>query len=176
VYGVREKRPFGVLVAALLSAAFVVLALVLSVERSRELILLGGLAGELALPSLAMVAFYFPLPDRLRWDFFRFVLLAPASGCWLSALSLWWGVWRGTRALPMGSISGIDGSGDLDRLMAEYGHDEHSISAGYGELAVWTVLLVLAVYALFALRAWLRLRPRRSFARRAARTARRARS
>lgn len=176
VYAVREKRPFGVLVGVLSSAAFVVLALVLSVDRSRELILLGGLAGELVLPSLFMVAFYFPLPDRLRWDFFRFVVLAPASGCWLSALSLWLGVWRGTRALPMGSILGTDGSGDLDRLMAEYGHDAHAISRGYGELALWTVGLVLAVYAVFALRAWLRLGPSRTFARRAARTAARARS
>jgi hypothetical protein len=175
VYAVREKRPFGVLVGALLSAAFVVLALVLSVDRSRELILLGGLAGELALPSFAMVAFYFPLPDRLRWDFFRFVVLVPASGCWVSGLSLWFGVWRGTRALPMGSILGTDGSGDLDRLMAEYGHDARSITAGYGELALWTVALVSLVYVGFGLRAWWRLRPSRSFVRRTARMASRVR-
>jgi hypothetical protein len=169
VHAVREKRPFGVLIAALLSAAFVVLAMVLSVDRSRELILLGGLAGELVLPSLSMVAFYFPLPDRLRWDFFRFVLLVPASGCWLASLRMWFGVWRGTRTLPMGSILGTDGSGDLDRLMAEYGHDTRSISTGYGELALWTVALVLAVYTAFALRAWWRLWPTRAFVHRTAR-------
>lgn len=170
VYAQRERRPFGTLVGVLLSAAFVVLALLLSVERSRELILLGGLAGELVLSSLTMVAFYFPMPDRLRWDFFRFVLLVPASACWLGALRLWLGVWRGTRALPMGSILGTDGTGDLDRLIAEYGHDPRSIAAGYGELALWTLGLVLLVYAVFALRGWWRLRPTRSFARRASRS------
>ena len=169
VYGLREKRPFGALLGALLSAAFVVLALLLSADRSRELILLGGLAGELVLTSLTMVTFYFPLPDRLRWDFFRFVLLVPACGCWLAALRLWLGVWRGTRALPMGSILGTDGSGDLDRLIAEYGHDPRSISSGYGELALWTLALVLVVYAVFALRAWWRLRPKRTFMRRGSR-------
>jgi hypothetical protein len=169
VYAVREKRPFGVLLGGFLSAAFVALALVLSVDASRELILLGGLSGELVLTSLAMVAFYFRLPDRLRWDFFRFLLLLPASGCWLAALRLWFGVWRGTRALPMGSIIGTDGSGDLDRLIAEYGHDERSIAAGYGELSLWTVGLVLLVYTVFALRAWWHLRPARTFLRRPAR-------
>jgi hypothetical protein len=172
VYALREKRPFGVLIGVLSCAAFVELTFLSSVDRSRELILLAGLAGELLLSSLAMVAFYFPLPDRLRWDFFRFVLLLPASGCWLAALRLWFGVWRGTRALPMGSILGTDGSGDLDRLMAEYGHDARSIAAGYGELALWTIGLVLAVYTVFALRAWLRLRPSRSFVRRSARWSR----
>lgn len=166
----REKRPFGALLGAGLSVAFVVLALLLSAARSIELILLGGLAGELVLTSLVMVAFYFPLPDRLRWDFFRFVLLVPASGCWLAALRLWFGVWRGTRALPMGSILGVDGTGDLDRLMAEYGHDPRSLSAGYGELALWTLGLVLAVYVVFALRAWWRLRPVPSRARRPGRS------
>jgi hypothetical protein len=169
VYAVRERRPFGVLLGGFLSAAFVALALVLSVDASRELILLGGLSGELVLTSLSMVAFYFRLPDRLRWDFFRFLLLLPASGCWLAALRLWFGVWRGTRALPMGSIIGTDGSGDLDRLIAEYGHDERSIAAGYGELSLWTVGLVLLVYTAFALRAWWHLRPARTFLRRPAR-------
>ncbi|HEY6880552.1 MAG TPA: hypothetical protein VI299_21155, partial [Polyangiales bacterium] len=101
---------------------------------------------------LVLLAFYFPLPDRLRWDFFRFVALVPAAFSWFASVSLWRGVSRGTRSLPMGSLLG-DGTGDLERLIAEYGFSEASIVALYGRLALSTVVIVTVTYALFALRA-----------------------
>lgn len=157
----RERRPFGAVVALVLLSSFVLLAVVLPPDRSRMLILLAGLAGELVLTSLVMVAFYFPLPDRLRWDFFRFLLLVPAVAAWLSAVQLWAGVARGTTALPTGSILGTpgDGSGDLDRLMAEYSFDEHALSVLYGRLTWLTLLCLALVYTLFALRAVRKLWP-----------------
>lgn len=169
----REKRPFAALLALLLLVAFGVLSLLMSADASRMLFLLGGIAGEFVLSALVLVSFYVPLPDRMRWDFFRFVVLGPAMACWVAAIELWFGVWRGTANLPMGSIVGGEGAGDLDRLIAEYGFDRRSLTALYGELALWTMGLVLLVYGVFALRAALRLRPRRRFARRAALSLRR---
>ncbi len=148
----KERRPFATGVALALLVAFVILSGFVSVERSRMFILCAGLAGELVLTALVMVAFYFPFPDRLRWDFFRFVALVPAAGSWVSAVSLWRGVARGTRSLPMGSLLG-DGNGDLDRLMYEYAMTEHEISTLYGKLALSTVVLVATTYVVFALRA-----------------------
>jgi hypothetical protein len=152
VHSLREGRRFALGLSAALLIAFVGLSVFVSVERSRMFILCAGLAGELVLTSLVMIAFYFPFPDRLRWDFFRFVALVPAAGSWVSAVSLWRGVARGARPLPMGSLLG-DGTGDLERLMYEYALSEAEIVSFYGKLALSTVLLVLTTYAVFALRA-----------------------
>lgn len=152
VRSLREGRRFAVVFALALFVAFVIMSGFVSVERSRFFILCGGLAGELVLTALVMVAFYFPFPDRMRWDFFRFVALVPAAGSWISAVSLWRGVARGTRSLPFGSLLG-DGTGDLERLMYEYAFSEHEIISFYGKLSLSTVVLIVTTYAVFALRA-----------------------
>jgi hypothetical protein len=148
----REQRGFAIAFSCALLIAFVILSGFVSVERSRMFLLYAGLAGELVLTSLVMIAFYFPFPDRLRWDFFRFVALVPAAGSWVSAVSLWRGIARGARSLPMGSLLG-DGTGDLERLMYEYAISEQEIVAFYGKLALSTIVLVVMTYAVFALRA-----------------------
>jgi hypothetical protein len=152
VRSLRERRRFAIAFSCALLIAFAVLSGFVSVERSRMFLLYAGLAGELVLTSLVMIAFYFPFPDRLRWDFFRFVALVPAAGSWVSAVSLWRGVARGARSLPMGSLLG-DGTGDLERLMYEYAISEREIVSFYGKLALSTVVLVVMTYAVFALRA-----------------------
>ncbi|HEX5656443.1 MAG TPA: hypothetical protein VFX59_04575 [Polyangiales bacterium] len=152
VRSLREHRRFAVLFACGLLLAFVILSGFVSVERSRMFLLFAGLAGELVLTSLVMIAFYFPFPDRMRWDFLRFVALLPAAGSWVSAVSMWRGVARGARTLPMGSLLG-DGTGDLDRLMYEYAFSQGEIISFYGKLALSTVVLVVMTYAVFALRA-----------------------
>lgn len=156
----RERRWFGLVLALVLAAAFVHLSLVLPADRSRMVMIAAGIAGELVLPCLVLVAFYFPLPDRLRWDFFRFLALLPAATGWLGTTSLWRAVARGQRPLPMGSILGAtgDGSGDLERLIAEYGFTPASITSLYLGLARVTFLLLAVVYVLFAARALVRLR------------------
>ncbi|MDB4990554.1 MAG: hypothetical protein JWN04_5732 [Myxococcaceae bacterium] len=165
VRAVRERRPFGAVLASSLLLAFLVLSLLVAADTSRMLILLAGLAGELVLTSLAIVAFYFEMPDRLRWDFFRFIVLFPATGSWLAAVQLWLGVARGKRALPTGSILGTtgDGSGDLDRLLAEYDFSEASITTLYGRLSLLTAAVVVVTYGVFALRAAHKLWPARRF-------------
>lgn len=149
----RERKPFAIALSLVLLLAFAVLSCWVSAEHSRMLLLLAGLAGELILTSSVLVAFYFPLPDRMRWDFFRFIALVPAAGSWVAAVSLWRSVANGTRMLPMGSLLGGDGSGDLERLVAEYAFSEQAITALYGRLALSTIVLVVVTYAVFALRA-----------------------
>jgi hypothetical protein len=152
VRSLQERRPFALACAFALLVSFVILSGFVSEERSRMFILCAGLAGELVLTSLVMIAFYFPLPDRMRWDFFRFVALLPAAGSWVSAVSLWRGVARGSRSMPFGSLLG-DGTGDLERLMYEYALSERELVSLYGKLALSTVVLVVTTYAVFALRA-----------------------
>jgi hypothetical protein len=91
------------------------------------LILAGGFVAELVLPALALVAFHLRLPDRLRWDFFRFLVLPIAACAFVGALRLWLGIAHGSEQLPMGSFMPGDGAGDFDRLMSEYGYSQARI-------------------------------------------------
>ena len=172
---VRERRPLGAAVALFFVLVFLLLAVVLPAERSRMLVLFGGLAGELVLSTLVIVAFYVPLADRRHWEFFRFVLLLPAVACWLAAVELWVRVGRGTRDLsslarparfdPTGSYLGTpgDGSGDLERLMSEFHFDQVALSGVYGRLALFTVACVGLTYGVRALLAVRTLRPLHRF-------------
>jgi hypothetical protein len=150
----REKRWFGVGLGGALLLLFVWLSWIMPSERSLALAILGGHAGEVTLGATGMVAFHFPLPDRLRWDFFRFLALPPASAVWLSALRLWVGVRDGTRSLPSGSIlGGSDASGDLERLIRDYGFSSAGITRTCFALCMVSGFVCLTVYGFFALRA-----------------------
>ena len=64
----------------------------------------------------------------------------------------------------MGSILGAtgDGTGDLERLIAEYGFTPRSITSLYVGIARLTFVLLALVYVAFAARALLRLRSLRA--------------
>ena len=161
----RERRLIGAAVALFFVLLFLLLAVVLPAEHSRMLVLAGGVGGELVLTSLVIVAFYLPLPDRLRWEFFRFVLLLPAVACWLAAVELWVRVWRGTRSFPIGTVLGTpgDGSDDLARLISEFQLDELALSGLFGRLSLFTVACVALTYGVRALLAVRALRPLHRF-------------
>jgi hypothetical protein len=151
----RERRTFGVILSGSLIVAWVFLTFVISSQRSLVLIIAGGVGGEFVLTALAMTAFFFPLPDRLRWDFFRFLVLPPAALAWVCSAKLWIAVARGKAALPLGSILGSAGdlSGDLDRLIGEHGFTAAGITRGYLLLCLGSSTLWFFSYAYFALRA-----------------------
>jgi hypothetical protein len=156
----RERKPFGVLLSALAIAAWAVLSFIVSNERSEMWIIAGGVAGEFVLTALAMLAFSFPLPDRLRWDFFRLLVLPLATFAWVSSARLWIGVARGTAPLPVGSILGTSGDlgGDLDRLLQVYGFSAAELTRGYLRLCAASAALVLSSYSFCAARALRALR------------------
>jgi hypothetical protein len=160
----RERRPFGVLLSTLLFGLWAWLSCSLANQQAERWILAGGVAGEFVLSALAMLAFFFRLPDRLRWDFFRFLVLAPAALAWVSSTRLWVGVARGTQPLPLGSILGSPGdlSGDLERLMMNHGVTAAAITHGYLTLCVASGALWSASYAIFALRALRKLHDARA--------------
>lgn len=156
----RERRCFGLALAATLAGLFGFLSFGMSTSESEAYILAGGIAGELTLTSALLCGFYFPLPDRLRWDFFRFVVLVPAATAWLESAALWRAVQRGKHPLPLGSIFGTpgDGSGDLDRLIAVHAWTPEGIAALYSGLARLSGFVMFIVWAMFATRALRRLR------------------
>jgi hypothetical protein len=153
--GYQESRPFAVAVAGLFFALWVVMSIILPAEKALEIFVFGGVAGELWLTTFVVASFYFPMPDRLRWDFFRIVLLPPACLAFVSTTRLWVGVAIGRASMPIGSLFGgrEDGAGDLDRLMNNFGWAPQELVYAYLGLACVCAALMLALYVFFTVRA-----------------------
>jgi hypothetical protein len=164
VHSYRERRPFGIALAALFLLLLGFFSLGISNDRSFEWTILGGVAGEFWVSTLMIVSFYFRMPDRLRWDFFRMVLILPAFATWVAATRLWVGIAFGRAQLPTGTIFGgsHDGGGDLNRLMTEYGWTKEGLTSFYTGLGVLTGALIVAVYVGVGSRRWSRWGPRRT--------------
>jgi hypothetical protein len=159
--GYVETRRATLVAGALLLLGWLVLTFFVSRDTSRKLVLLGGFVGELCLPALVLVAFHLRLPDRLRWDFFRFLALPFAACAYVGALRLWLGIAQGSARLPMGSFLPGDGNGDFDRLIAEYGFSQASIIRVGATAARASVLGLGVHYVWLALGAWRRSRATR---------------
>ena len=143
VEGRRAALVFGVATLA----AWLAMTWIVSDETSRLLILMGGFVGELCLPALAVVAFHLRMPDRLRWDFFRFLVLPIAAFAYVGALRLWLGIAEGSAGLPMGSFLPGDGNGDFERLIRDHHLSQASIIRVGTKCARATVLGLGASYA-----------------------------
>jgi len=150
----REKRYYGVVAAVVLVGMWALMTLGLPEYASIGWILFGGLAGELVLSTAAIVSFYYRAPDRLRWDFWRYVVLVPAACVFASSFAMWVAIDQGTQALPLGSIIGApgDGTGDIERMMAGYGWTGASLTTTYRSIGTVCLLVIAGHYAFFALR------------------------
>ncbi len=151
----RERRYYGVAAAVMLLALWSYMTVVLDPHASIGWILFGGLLGELVLSTVAIVSFYYRAPDRLRWDFWRYVVLVPAACVFAASFAMWIRIDQGTQALPLGSIIGApgDGTGDIERMMAGYGWTGASLTTTYRAIGTVCFLTIVGHYAYFAIRA-----------------------
>jgi hypothetical protein len=152
----REKRYYGVAAAGVLLGFWAYMSLVLDSRESIGWILFGGLLGELVLSTVAIVSFYYRAPDRLRWDFWRYVVLIPAACVFASSFAMWIRIEQGTQALPLGSIIGApgDGTGDIERMMAGYDWTGAALTTTYRTIGTICLLVIVGHYVFFAFRAW----------------------
>jgi Zn-finger nucleic acid-binding protein len=99
----------------------------------------GGPAGELILSTLVMMAFYHPILDRLRWDFFRFPALLFAALTLTQSTLFWIKVKSGALALPLGTFLGgpDDTNNDFNRLITEHGWSLQALPNRFLNLAIF---------------------------------------
>jgi len=157
-FGVRcwlERRNFGVALALVLLALQLGMSWLVPPRFTLMLQIMGGALGEIVLGSLVLVAFHFPLPDRLRWDFWRWPALVPSSICLAHALVLWLRAVRDTRHIPWGSAMGAESDGDMNRLVNVFGWRGKELAAFFLSAAL------LSVAALAAAQVWAWYRSRR---------------
>jgi hypothetical protein len=137
-----EQRRFGVALAVVLLALQVGMSWLAPTRLTSMLQILGGALGEIVLGALVLVAFHFPLPDRLRWDFWRWPALAPGAISLAHALLLWSRAARDVRHLPWGSAIGDESDGDMNRLVNGFGWRASELVAFYLKAAVVSVVLL----------------------------------
>jgi hypothetical protein len=117
------------------------------VEKGNMLVSYGGIGGEFVLSTLLICLFYYRLPDRLRWDFFRFPALMLGVACFASSLMQWRAIQAGRAPLPRGTmmVGNTDSNGDIDRLLSEFGWTEVELIRHFNQLA-WIGLAVIALH------------------------------
>jgi hypothetical protein len=115
--------------------------------------ILGGGLGEIVLGALVLVAFHFPLPARLRWDFWRWPALLPGGVCFGHAALTWIAAARDARRIPWGSAIGSESDGDMNRIVRDFGWSAAELSRFYLAAACVSALVIGAAYAL-ALGRW----------------------
>lgn len=151
VFGYRsytEGRKFGMVLTALLVALQVYFTFILSPFRSLMFVTFGGVAGEFVVSALLIMSFSHTLPDRLRWDFWRFFVILPAMVTLLSAIKLWVDISDKIATMPMGSMYGVpgDGQGDLEKLMDRFGWSADQITNICVMIGVASALVLVAHY------------------------------
>ncbi len=151
VRGAMTKRWGMVVVASGLLVGQVLLTFVLSPTESMGWVVFGGCAGEFVVPALGMAMFYGRWEDRLRWDFWRYLLLVPSASAFVCAFRLWLRIDRFEQALPRGAFltSAKDANGDVDRLIGQYGWTPWSLSGAYVTLGVVCGVVLAIEYGVF---------------------------
>jgi hypothetical protein len=154
----REESRFGVALAGALLLAQVGISWLVPARFTLMLQILGGALGELVLGALLLAAFHFPLPDRLRWDFWRWPALLPGAVCFGQALLVWIRASGDPSSIPWGAAIGDESDGDMNRLVRDFGWSAAELASFYLKAGVFSGLGLVVAYAL----AWRRHLQRRT--------------
>jgi hypothetical protein len=101
-----------------------------------------------------MVGFYYRLPDRLRWDFFRYPSLVIGAHAFGAGLVMWLRALHDRSAIPWGTGFGgrEDSGGDMNRLL-DLGWPLERLTHAYVALALACGAVIGLHYAGFLGRA-----------------------
>lgn len=147
----QERRGFPVVICVVTLLAAFYCTWIASDMRSRMLLVYGGVAGTFLISTFFVVSFYYRLPEKLRWDFFRFLPLLIGTNVLVLQLSQWRAIAAGRELLPRGSaiVGRDDPNGDINRLLGEFGWSEPEIIAHFLRLGTICSLVILGHYLFF---------------------------
>jgi len=149
----RENNRFMLVSSSLMMLVWFVVTFLISARTTLMWQILSGALGEIFFGAFILIAFHFPLPDRLRWDFWRWVVTIPAAICFTQAFQLWRRAASDISQLPWGSALGEASDGDMNRLVASFGWTapelaEFYLHASYVGAAVLAGAYLYAIYRL----------------------------
>ena len=148
----REKNWFMLASASVVSLAWAVATFLIPPSRTLMWQILSGALGELVFGAFLLVGFHFALPDRLRWDFWRWVVLIPAGLCFTQATLLWRTVSSDVSQMPWGAAIGSESDGDMNRLVQQHGWTANHLADFYLNIAYLGLTALAIAYAYAAYR------------------------
>ncbi len=158
--GWREKKRWAMFVAMALAVVQFYMTWLMPEYNYHLWLYFGGVGGEIYLSTLMIVGFYFPLPDKFRWDFWRYPVLLMATYTFAESFGMWHQIKTGTETIPWGTMLGGQGDagGDMNNLRG-FGWSDTQIINTYSYLGNVCLLMLMGVYGLF----WLRSLQNRSW-------------
>jgi hypothetical protein len=162
--GWREQKRWSMVMAPMLAIIQFYLTWIMPEYSTTTWISFGGVGGELLLSTVLMVCFYFPLPDRFRWDFWRYPVLLMTAYTFTASFGMWHQIKAGAAEIPWGTMLGGQGDagGDMNKLSAS-GWSDAQIVNTYSHLGNICMLVLVGIYAVFLLKSlqnqrWRRLK------------------
>lgn len=151
--GQKEQRRWPTALAAALAIAQFYGTWIASDDTYDLLLSFGGIGGEFYLSTLLIVSFYFPLPEKWRWDFYRYPAVLAAGFVFIGSAWKWHQIESGLQAIPWGTLFGGSGDmgGDMNRLVG-HGWSDRAIIDTYNSLGGACIAAIVGVYLYFFLK------------------------
>jgi hypothetical protein len=154
VAGLKERKIVPMVIAVFLALAQAAMTWRVPAHTAQMWIAFGGVGGEFYLAAAMMGAFYFRFPEKFRWGVCRYGFLFIGAGSFFETYHFWSRVKRGLEGIPYGTmINGEeDAGGDMNGLHDEFGWSQSEIIRTYNHLGDVCLVVLLALYLIFALR------------------------
>lgn len=148
----RENNRFMLGVTGAMLAGWAIATFLISPTTTLMWQILAGALGEIVFGAFLLVAFHFPLPDRFRWDFWRWVAIIPGALCFVHATLLWRTASADVSQMPWGSAIGAESDGDMNRLVQQFSWSANDLADFYLGVAYACLGALLATYLYAAYR------------------------
>ena len=142
----REKNWFMFASASVVTLCWAVATFLIPPTRTLMWQILSGALGEIVFGAFILVGFHFALPDRLRWDFWRWIALIPAGLCFTQATMLWRTVSADVSQMPWGSAVGAESDGDMNRLVQQFHWSANDLADFYLNVANLGLIALAIAY------------------------------
>lgn len=145
--GKKENRRWPMVLAIALALIQFYITWLISPGTFQMLFSFGGIGGEFYLSTLLIVSFYFPLPTKFRWDFYRYPTVLFAGFTFFGSLWQWRQIKSGLQAIPWGTMLGGQGDagGDMNRLVS-HGWSDQQIVDSYNSIGSICLIAIISIY------------------------------
>ncbi|WP_069791183.1 J domain-containing protein [Cyanobacterium sp. IPPAS B-1200] len=146
--GWKEKKNSPMIVAVILIILQFIFTWIVSYSDYVTLMAFGGIGGEFYLSTLLIIAFYWRLPEKFYWDFWRFGSVAIGAITFFSSFTKWHNIKVGRDNIPWGTLWGGrgDSGGDLNILNDYSGWSANQIIGTYVSLSNICLMVIIGFY------------------------------
>lgn len=146
--GWKEQKKTTMIICIILAIMQFILTWKTSYSTYQMLLYFGGIGGEFYLSTLLIVTFYWRLPEKFYWEFWRFIALIIGATTFWGNFTKWHRISKGKADIPWGTFWGGrgDSGGDLNVLNNEVGWSADQIINTYNTLGFICFLVIIGTY------------------------------